>query len=112
MTSIATLQLHAINSSEPIRRGASRYSAPRAVPNLVHDALRSLGPLPPEQILQTINQPGTGMLARWANMPAEDQRRYRHQYDEVLAIKQRLEGGAHSADGSAGRRRTRRSTLT
>jgi hypothetical protein len=63
--------------------------------------VRGLGPLPPRQILQTINQPGAGILARWANMPPADQQRYRRQYDEVLAIKQRLEGGAATAPTAA-----------
>lgn len=53
--------------------------------------VRGLGPLPPGQILQNINYPGSGILAHWERMPPDDQRRYRAQYQEVLAIKQRLE---------------------
>jgi hypothetical protein len=63
--------------------------------------VRSLGALPPGQVLQTINQPGAGMLARWAHMPAADQQRYRRQYAEVLSIKQRLEGSDAAAPASA-----------
>jgi hypothetical protein len=86
-------------SAEPVRNVNTREFL--AMHWTITAPVRGLGPLPPGQILQTINQPDAGLLARWANMPAEDQQRYRRQHEEVLAIKQRLEGGAAATPAAA-----------
>jgi hypothetical protein len=75
--------------AEPVRDVNTREFL--AVHWVVTSQVRGLRPLPPGQILQNINYPGEGALARYARMPPEDQQRYRAQYQEILAIKQRLE---------------------
>jgi Domain of unknown function (DUF4157) len=87
------------SSAEPIRNVNTREFL--AMHWTITAPVRGLGPLPPGQILQTINQPGRGILERWANMPAEDQQRYGRQHEEVLAIERRLEGGEATAPAAA-----------
>jgi hypothetical protein len=63
--------------------------------------VRGVRPLPRGQALQNINQPGEGAIDRYRRMPPEDQRRYRHQYEEILRIRDRLEregAGARTED--------------
>jgi hypothetical protein len=88
------------SGNEPVRDPNTREFL--AMHWTITGEVRDLGPLPRGQILQTINYPDAGILARWARMPAADQQRYRRQYEEVLAIKQRLEGGGAPAAAPAG----------
>jgi hypothetical protein len=64
--------------------------------------VRNLGELPRGQVLTSLNQPGSGALAEYAQMPPEDQNRYRPQYEQLLRIKQRLESQGHAAPAAQG----------
>jgi len=75
-------------TDEPIRDRNTREFL--AIHWVVTAQVPGLRALPPGQILQNITQPGEGALDRYQRMPAEDQQRYRRQYDEILEIQRRL----------------------
>jgi hypothetical protein len=47
--------------------------------------------MPRRQALEALKLPRFGALAEYEQMPADDQKKYRHQYEELLQLKQRLE---------------------
>jgi hypothetical protein len=88
------------SSPEPVRNQHTREFL--AIHWTVTSQVRGIGALPRGQMLQNINQPGAGALAEYQQMPAEDQQRYRRQYEEILEIKRRLESQAPASTPASG----------
>lgn len=46
--------------------------------------------MPRGQALQSLSLPRVGALAEYVQMPVDDKKKYRHQYEALLQLKQRL----------------------
>lgn len=76
-------------ADEPVRNSHTREFL--AIHWTLTAQVRGLGDMPRRQALQALNQPRAGALAEYQQMPADDQKKYRSQYEELLKLKQRLE---------------------
>lgn len=87
-------------AEEPVRNAHTREFL--AIHWTLTAQVRNLGDLPRRQALNALNQPGSGALAEYAQMPPEDQKRYRPQYEQLLSLKQRLESQGHVTPAAQG----------
>jgi hypothetical protein len=85
-------------ADEPVRNSHTREFL--AIHWTLTAQVRGLGDMPRGQALQALDLPRIGALAEYEQMPADDQKKYRREYEQLLQLKQRLKAEGEANTGA------------